>query len=173
MCALVVTDLVGGLLAVAAEVNTWAEAWWTEALLAAPVPMIVVQVVLTLAAVTSARWFAAGSRTACPGLSVSVVSGFFDGGLGNDALTPALSAYQVFLLVVTAVVGVWPRGRSRSCADAGQFWGRPVSGVASSLTLTSSECSFARSKEAFTSSSASARPTQLAPSTDLPGSRSL
>ena len=35
-----------------------------------------------------------------------MVSGFFDGGLGNDALTPALSAYQVFLLVVTAVVGV-------------------------------------------------------------------
>jgi hypothetical protein len=33
------------------------------------------------------------------------VSGFFDGGIGNDALTPALSAYQVFLLVVTAVVG--------------------------------------------------------------------
>ena len=107
MCALVVTDLVGGVLAVAAEVNTWAEAWWTEALLAAPVPMIVVQVVLTLVAVTSARWFAALAAAlltlAC---LVSVVSGFFDGGLGNDALTPALSAYQVFLLVVTTVVGV-------------------------------------------------------------------
>ncbi len=106
MCALVVTDLVGGLLAVAAEVNTWAEAWWTEALLAAPVPMIVAQVVLTLVAVTSARWFSAVAAgllaLAC---LVSVVSGFFDGGLGNDALTAALSAYQVFLLVVTAVVG--------------------------------------------------------------------
>ena len=106
MCGLVVTDLVGGLLAVAADVNTWAEAWWTEALLAAPVPMIVVQVVLTLVAVTSARWFAAVAAgllaLACP---VSVISGFFDGGLGNDALTPALSAYQVFLLVVTALVG--------------------------------------------------------------------
>ena len=107
MCALVVTDLVGGLLAVAAGVNTWAEAWWTEALLAAPVPMIVVQVLLTLVAVTSARWFAASAAgllaLAC---LVSVASGFFDGGLGNDALTPALSAYQVFLLAVTAVVGV-------------------------------------------------------------------
>ncbi len=106
MCALVVTDLVGGLLAVATEVNTWAEAWWTEALLAAPIPMIVVQVVLTLVAVTSARWFSAVAAgllaLAC---LVSVVSGFFDGGLGNDALTPALSAYQVFLLVVTALVG--------------------------------------------------------------------
>ena len=37
---------------------------------------------------------------------VSVVSGFFDGGLGNDELTPALSAYQVLLLLVTGVVGV-------------------------------------------------------------------
>ena len=106
MCALVVTDLVGGLLAVAADVNTWADAWWTEALLAAPIPMIVVQVVLTLVAVTSARWFSAVAAgllaLAC---LVSVVSGFFDGGIGNDELTPALSAYQVFLLVVTALVG--------------------------------------------------------------------
>ena len=107
MSALVVTDLVGGLLAVAAGVNTWAEAWWTDALLAAPVPMIAVQVVLTLVAVRSTSWFAVSAAVllalAC---LVSVVSGFFDGGLGNDALTPALSAYQVFLLVVTAVVGV-------------------------------------------------------------------
>jgi hypothetical protein len=107
MCALVVTDLVGGVLAVAAEVNTWAEAWWTEALLAAPVPMIMVQVVLTLVAVTSARWFAAlAAALLALACLVSVVSGFFDGGLADDALTPALSAYQVFLLVVTTVVGV-------------------------------------------------------------------
>ena len=107
MCALVVTDLVGGLLAVAAGVNTWTGAWWSEALLAAPVPMIVVQVALTFVAVHSARWYAAAAAVllalAC---LLSVVSGFFDGGIGNDALTPALSAYQVLLLVVTAVVGV-------------------------------------------------------------------
>jgi hypothetical protein len=106
MAALVVTDLVGGLLAVAAGVNTWAEAWWTDALLAAPAPMIAVQVVLTLVAVRSTRWFAVVAAVllalAC---LVSVVSGFFDGGLGNDELTPALSAYQIFLLAVTAVVG--------------------------------------------------------------------
>ena len=106
MCTLVVTDLVGGLLAVGTEVNTWAEAWWTEALLAAPVPMVVAQVVLTLVAVTSTRWFAAlAAALLALACLVSVVSGFFDGGLGNDALTPALSAYQVFLLLVTAVVG--------------------------------------------------------------------
>ena len=107
MSVLVVTDLVGGLIAVAAGVNTWAEAWWTDALLAAPVPMIALQVVLTLVAVRSTSWVAVSAAVllslAC---LVSVVSGFFDGGLGNDALTPALSAYQVFPLVVTAVVGV-------------------------------------------------------------------
>ena len=106
MAALVVTDLVGGLLAVAAGVNTWSEAWWTDALLAAPVPMILVQVFLTAVAVRSSKWSAASAAVllalAC---LVSVVSGFFDGGLGNDALTPALSAYQIFLLLVTAVVG--------------------------------------------------------------------
>ncbi len=107
MSVLVVTDLVGGLIAVAAGVNTWAEAWWSEALLAAPLPMIALQVLLTLVAVRSTGWLAVSAAVllslAC---LVSVVSGFFDGGLGNDALTPALSAYQVFLLVVTAVVGV-------------------------------------------------------------------
>ena len=113
MCALVGTDLVGGLLAVSAGVNTWAEAWWTEALLAAPVPMIVVQVLLAFVAVASIRWFAVVAAVllalAC---LVSVVSGFFDGGIGNDALTPALSAYQVLLLAVTAVVGTFAALRS-------------------------------------------------------------
>ena len=113
MAALVLTDLVGGLVAVAAGVNTWAEAWWTEALLAAPVPMIVVQVLLTVVAVRSSGRFAVVAAVllalAC---LVSVVSGFFDGGLGNDALTPALSAYQVFLLVGTAVVGALAAARA-------------------------------------------------------------
>jgi hypothetical protein len=113
MAALVLTDLVGGLLAVAAGVNTWAEAWWTDALLAAPVPMVAVQVLLSAIAVRSS------GRAAVPAAVllalaclVSVVSGFFDGGLGNDALTPALSAYQVFLLVVTAVVGALAAARA-------------------------------------------------------------
>jgi len=113
MAALVVTDLVGGLLAVAAGVNTWAEAWWTDALLAAPVPMIVVQVLLTAVAVrSSTRSAVAAAVLLALACLVSVVSGFFDGGLGNDALTPALSAYQVFLLVVTAVVGALAAARA-------------------------------------------------------------
>jgi len=107
MAALVVTDLVGGVLAVAADVNTWGEAWGSKALLAAPLPMIGVQIVLTVLAVRLRGWRAIVPAVllalACV---VSVVSGFFDGGLGNDELTPALAAYQTFLLAVSAVVGV-------------------------------------------------------------------
>ena len=114
VCGLVVTDLGGGLLAVASGVNTWAEAWGSKALLAAPVPMIAAQVVLT---VVASRKLGRGAAVAAGLLGVacfvSVISGFFDGGIGNDALTPALSAYQMFLLAVTAGVGVLAAARAR------------------------------------------------------------
>jgi hypothetical protein len=101
---LLATDLVGGLLAVASDVNTWGEAWGSKALLAAPLPMIAVQVALTWLAVRRRARVAAGLlATAC---LVSVASGFFDGGLGNDELTTGLAAYQALLLTVTGAVGV-------------------------------------------------------------------
>lgn len=105
--ALVLLDLVGGLAAVASGVNGWGEAWGSEALMAAPLPMIAAQLLLTAGAV---RW--ADRRGAgCAGLLaaaclVSAVSGFFDGGLGNEALDPAQAAFQVLLVAVTAGVGV-------------------------------------------------------------------
>jgi hypothetical protein len=107
MALLVVVDLVGGALAVRADVNTWAEAWSGDALLAAPWPMILVQVALTALAVRDAGRVAvvAGALLAAACL-VSAVSGFFDGGLANDELSGALVAFQVFLLCVTAAVGV-------------------------------------------------------------------
>jgi len=43
MATLVLVDLVGGLVAVATDVNTWSQAWGTYALLAAPLPMILGQ----------------------------------------------------------------------------------------------------------------------------------
>ena len=67
MCALVATDLGGGLLAVSSGVNTWAGAWGSKALLAAPVPMIVVQVVLTVIATRrNSRGASRGRRIARP-----------------------------------------------------------------------------------------------------------
>ena len=111
---LVITDLVGGLASVASGVNTWAEAWGSKALLAAPAPMIVVQVLLTfVAARLDGRRAGAAAGLLALACFVSVISGFFDGGIGNDELTPALSAYQMFLLVVTAVVAALAALRAR------------------------------------------------------------
>jgi hypothetical protein len=107
MGVLVVVDLVGGLLAVGSDVNTWGEAWSGDALLAAPWPMILVQLVLTWQATRNDGVLAvvAASLLALACL-VSAISGFFDGGLANDELDAGLVAYQVFLLAVTATVGV-------------------------------------------------------------------
>ena len=44
---------------------------------------------------------------------VSVVSGFFDGGLANEALSAVLVGWQVLLLSVTAVVGLLALARAR------------------------------------------------------------
>ncbi len=107
MGVLLVVDLVGGLLAVSSDANTWGEAWSGDALLAAPWPMILAQLVLTWLATRSdgrvAMVAAALLALAC---LVSAISGFFDGGLGNDELSGGLVAFQVFLLLVTATVGV-------------------------------------------------------------------
>ena len=106
MAVLLATDLVGGLLAVRAGVNTWGEAWGPEALLAAPVPMIVAQLLLVwLATRRLGRGAAVTAGLLATACLVSVVSGFFDGGLGNAELTAGLAAYQYVLLAVTTAVG--------------------------------------------------------------------
>src|SRR4051812_17478034 len=99
MAALVLVDLLGGLLAVAADVNTWSEAWGGPALLAAPAPMIAVQVALTwIAAARRGRGAIAAAVVLALACLVSVISGFFDGGLANDSLDGPLVGFQVFLL---------------------------------------------------------------------------
>ena len=107
MAVLVLVDVVGGLLAVASGVNTWGEAWGSRALLAAPVPMIAAQVLLTTVAVRASRGAAAvAAGLLAAACLVSVASGFFDGGLGNDRLGAGLVVFQALLLAVTGVVGV-------------------------------------------------------------------
>jgi hypothetical protein len=115
VAALVTVDLAGGLLAVAADVNTWAEAWGGKALLAAPAPMIAVQLLLTWLAVRRpGRGAAAAAGVLALACLVSVVSGFFDGGLANDSLDGPLVGFQVFLLLVTGTVGVLALTRARA-----------------------------------------------------------
>ena len=53
--ALVAASLVGGAVSVAAGTNTWATAWTSQATLAAPWPMLLVQAGATVAAVQSRR----------------------------------------------------------------------------------------------------------------------
>jgi len=107
VAALLATDLVGGLLAVAAGANSWGEAWGSKALLAAPLPMIGAQLLLTWLAVRrSSGGAAVAAGLLAAACFVSVISGFLDGGLANDDLTPGLVAYQALLLLVTAAVGV-------------------------------------------------------------------
>lgn len=115
--ALVGVDALGGVLAVAAGVNTWAEAWGPAALLAAPLPMVAGQVVLTALSVsTRRRWGAVPATLLTLACFASIASGFFDGGLGNARLTPWLSAFQVLLLVVTGIVGLLAAARARELA---------------------------------------------------------
>jgi hypothetical protein len=107
MAAMLVVDLLGGLWAALSGVNSWADAWGGHALLAAPLPMIVGQVLMTWLAVRGRRRRAAvPAGLLAAACLVSLASGFFDGGLGNTALEPGMAAYQVFLLSVTGVVGV-------------------------------------------------------------------
>ena len=115
MAVLLATDLAGGLLAVRAGVNTWGEAWGPEALLAAPVPMILAQLLLVwLATRRAGRLAVVAAGLVATACLVSVVSGFFDGGLGNAELTPGLAAFQYFLLAVTTAVGLLAVGRAVS-----------------------------------------------------------
>ncbi len=117
LAGLILVDLVGGLLAVASEVNTWGEAWGSKALLAAPLPMIGAQILLGVLSVRlEGRKAAVPAALLALACLVSALSGFFDGGLGNDELTPALAAYQTLLLAVTAVVGVLAARRAWSSA---------------------------------------------------------
>ena len=106
VCVLLLVDLIGGLLAIANDVNSAGEAWSSNATLAAPLPMMVAQAVL---AGVAARWRGTPAAVAAGVLAlaclVSGISGFFDGQLGKDGLAEWLVAFQVLLVTATLVVG--------------------------------------------------------------------
>ena len=118
--ALIVIDIIGGVLAVSSGVNTWGEAWGSRALLAAPLPMMIAQLLLAWVAARNLRppvGMVAAIVLALACL-VSAISGFFDGGLANDELSGGLVAWQVFLLTATAMVGVLAILRARELRRA-------------------------------------------------------
>jgi hypothetical protein len=115
---LLVCDVIGGFLAVAAGVNTWSEAWGFDTSFTVPLPIGVVQLVLA--------WLAA--RNVRPPVGVvaavvlavfcliSVLFGLFDGDL-TDTVASAAGAWGVVwgivLLAITAVVGLLAAARAR------------------------------------------------------------
>jgi hypothetical protein len=110
--ALVAASLVGGAASVATGVNTWSTAWTSQATLAAPWPMLVVQSVATVAAAQSQRWPAVvGSVVLGLSAAVSGISGFFDGQLARSDLGPGFVAAQVGYVVVAWVAVACAVGR--------------------------------------------------------------
>ena len=107
MLVLLGLDLIGGGVAVATDVNDWDEAWGGNARLAAPWPMILLQVAALVLAIGFRRpWAIVGGSILAVACLVSGISGFFDGAFAADELGPWHVAFQVVLLGWTAVVGV-------------------------------------------------------------------
>ncbi|GAA2728181.1 hypothetical protein [Cellulomonas aerilata] len=118
---LVALDLAGGLTAIADGINRGMGAWGPRARLAAPLPMILLQVVTAAVAVRAprrpARAAAAVLALAC---LVSAVSGFFDGGLGAPGLSRRHVALQVVLVGWTGLTGVLTAAHVRRLGRAGE-----------------------------------------------------
>ena len=110
--ALVAASLVGGAVSVLAGVNAWSTAWTSQATLAAPWPMLVVQSGATVAAVQSQRWPAIiGSALLGLSAALSGISGFFDGQLARPDLGAGYVAAQVGYVVVAGLAVTCAVGR--------------------------------------------------------------
>jgi hypothetical protein len=109
-CILVVAALsVGGaVISVAGDLSpSLLDAMGPDGRLSIPLPMMVAQVVLAVAAGSRRRPGALiGSGLLAAALLVGVVSGFFDGGYADDRLTSFERAYQVTFVSALAVVAV-------------------------------------------------------------------
>lgn len=106
LATLVLADVAGGLVDVAAGRSRLNDAWSARATLCAPWPMIAFQVVATVVANRSAG---VPSRVAASllalGCGVSIASGFFDGQLARRDLSATEVGFQMFLLSATGAVG--------------------------------------------------------------------
>ena len=116
--ALVAASLIGGAVSVVAGVNTWSTAWTSQATLAAPWPMLLIQAGATVAAVQSRRWLATiGSAILGLSAALSGISGFFDGQLARSDLdgvyVMAQVSYIVGLAVAAAIGRIWAIQRGR------------------------------------------------------------
>jgi hypothetical protein len=83
--------------------------------MAAPWPMILFQVIMTVAVIRATKkWAIAASVLLALACLVSAISGFFDGGLGAPGLSRSQVTFQYVLVSWTAVVGLLALARWRT-----------------------------------------------------------
>ena len=98
---------IGGIVSVQLGVNTWADAWSASATLAAPWPMILVQLAAAAVAVFGRGWPAiTGTAVLLLAAFLSAMSGFFDGQFAREGLSPTYVALQTALITTAAGVVV-------------------------------------------------------------------
>jgi hypothetical protein len=115
-------SLLGAVVAVTGDLSPdYATALGPEGRLSIPWPMSVAQLVMAAAATSRRRPVAlAGSGLLAVALLLGVVSGFFDGGYGDDALTGPQRAYQVAFVLALALVGALAALRFRDVLRTGR-----------------------------------------------------
>ena len=119
MLVLLVCDVIGGFLAVAAGADTWNEAWGFDTDSTVPLPVGAAQLVLAWLAARNVR--PPVGRLAAVLLSafclISLVFGMFDGDLidnvASDGLISSGVVWGFVLLLVTAAVGLLAAARAR------------------------------------------------------------
>ncbi|MEO7422211.1 MAG: hypothetical protein ABIU87_07440 [Ornithinibacter sp.] len=119
MLVLLICDVIGGFIALAAGADTWNEAWGFDTDSTVPLPVGAVQLVLALLAARNVR--PPVGLVAAVLLSafclLSVVFGSFDGDLINNIASDGVISPGVLwgfvLIVVTAVVGLLAAVRAR------------------------------------------------------------
>jgi hypothetical protein len=105
---LAVLSVAGAVISVAGDLSpNLLDAMGPHGRLSIPLPMMMAQVILAVAAGSRRRPVALiGSGLVAAALLAGVVSGFFDGGYGDDRLTTFERVYQVVFVSALAVVGI-------------------------------------------------------------------
>ena len=120
--AITALSLFGAVIAVTGDLSPgYSAALGPEGRLSIPWPMSLAQLVMAAAAASRRRPLAlAGSGFIAVALLLGVVSGFFDGGYADEALTGAQRAYQVGFVALLAAVGLLAVLRFRDVLVAGR-----------------------------------------------------
>lgn len=101
-------SVIGALISVAEDLSpTLLDAMGPKGRLSIPLPMTVAQIAMALAALSARRPVALiGSGFIAAALLAGVISGFFDGGYGDERLTTFTRGYQLSFILGLTVVGV-------------------------------------------------------------------